>query len=66
MQKDITYRFIGSEESFHSSDAFPVGESAGRFDLDRMKKTLASETIRAPSGMSIEEMRQFILAHASP
>jgi len=64
MQKDIIYKFRGSDESFRSSDALPVGESAGRFVLERMKNALSSDAIQAPSGMSIEEMRKFILAHA--
>ena len=34
------------------------------FDRKRMEEALASEVIEAPSGMSREEVRQFILSHS--
>jgi hypothetical protein len=65
MQKDITYRFAGTGEVYRSSGALPVGELPHtKIDVERMKKALASKTIDMPAGLSREEKRAFILAHA--
>lgn len=39
--------------------------SPGSFDAGRMRRTVESESILAPAGMTREEKRRFILSHAS-
>ena len=36
----------------------------GELDLERMKKALNSELIKAPKGLTKEQIRRFILSHA--
>ena len=43
---------------------FQNDSAAVKINLERTKKALASKTVKAPSGMSKEKMRQFILSHA--
>jgi hypothetical protein len=67
MQKDIIYRFHGSDEVYRSADALPVGgPTGGPIDLARMKEAIKGDSITMPKGLSREEKRNFILAHARP
>lgn len=62
----IVYRFDASGETYRSSNAFPIGgTSHAKVNTRRMGAALQSETITMPVGLSREETRAFILAHAA-
>jgi len=66
IMEKIVYRFDGSGETYRSSDAFPIGgTSHTKVNARRMSAALNSETIQMPAGLSREEMRAYILAHAA-
>ncbi|MEN9868340.1 MAG: hypothetical protein RL748_3930 [Pseudomonadota bacterium] len=46
------------------ADVSKPTDSSVKIDIARLTPSLASETITAPSGLSSEAKRQFILQHA--
>lgn len=61
----ITYKFEGSPDAYVNQDALPVDGSLATIKVELMKQALASKTIMMPKGLSREEARAFILAHAT-
>jgi hypothetical protein len=62
---NTTYTFKGVNEKYESKDSLPVGGSVHtKIKVKRMHEALAAESIPMPSGLTKEEMRAFIIAHA--
>lgn len=62
---NTTYKFKGVDEKYDSKDSSPVGGSAHtRVKVSRMQRVLDSPSVQMPSGLTKEEMRAFIIAHA--
>ncbi len=63
---NTTYTFEGIDEKYESKDSAPVGGSVhAKIKVKRMQEVLATPSVQMPSGLTKEEMRAFIAAHAA-
>jgi len=63
--ENTTYKFKGVEAQYDSKESSPVGGSVhAKVKIRRMQNVLESPSVQVPSGLTKEELRAFIIAHA--
>jgi hypothetical protein len=61
---EIVYLFAGAGDAYPLSDARTPSEPAPAVNEQRMRQILNSPSVQMPKGLTREQMRSFILAHA--
>ncbi|MFZ3286597.1 MAG: hypothetical protein WA191_07075 [Telluria sp.] len=61
---DIVYLFAGTGDAYPQSDARTPSESVPAVNERQMRQVLNSQSVQMPKGLTREQARSFILAHA--
>lgn len=61
---DIVYLFAGTGYAHQQSDARTPSEPVPAVNERQMRQVLNSQSVQMPKGLTREQMRSFILAHA--
>jgi hypothetical protein len=65
IMKNTSNKIKGVDETVEPKDSSPVSDSPHvKLKVKRMQAVLKSPSVQMPSGLTKEEMRAFILAHA--
>lgn len=63
--ENTKYKFKGVAAQYDAKESSPVGGTAhAKVKAQRMQKVLESPSVQVPSGLTKEELRAFIIAHA--